>query len=304
MGIKIPSPNKPAIPTGGAPKIPMSRPSTPAPLPAPVKRTTYRTEGWDGSKTGEKIIIVAKSGMGKTTLASLAPKPAFIGLDEGGRKLHNPITGDLLQHIVDDTGGPPSTFLELRQALAQVPGMDSESFVLDTITVGETIAEQQVLATVKTETDKVAVNMESYGWGKGYRHLYDQMRLLLTDFDRIISAGKNVILIAQEAPIETTNTEGANFYCEHPRLYPGGKKAQWSVMNLYEEWADHILRISFASVNAAEKTRKAVADTTRVIHTRPSIGFTAKTRGNRLEPVITFNDQTDDSVWQFMFGGK
>src|SRR5271157_2023629 len=190
--MKTPSPR---LPAGGAPRIPVSSQTKPPPLP--VKKVIFKTSAWDGSKSGEKIIIVGKTGMGKSTLASLAPRPVFIGFDDGGRKLRHPVTGEHLLQITKEDDLPVSTFLELRQALAQIPGMDIDTLVIDTVTVSEAIAEQYVLATVPTDGGKIAANMESYGWGKGYKHLYDAMRLLLVDFDRIITAGKNIILVAQ-----------------------------------------------------------------------------------------------------------
>ena len=83
--------------------------------PKPTANTsakTFRIEKWDGTKSGEKIIIYGDHGRGKTTLASMAPKPVFIGLDDGGRKLHHPITGEQLNYIPD-----VETFEDVRGAL-------------------------------------------------------------------------------------------------------------------------------------------------------------------------------------------
>lgn len=300
MATKVPSPRLPAntVPAGG-PRPPVSSPSVVKPPPIPAKKTIFKTRAWDGSKSGEKIIIVAKSGMGKTTLASLAPKPVFIGLDDGGRKLRHPITGEHLQQITKEDGSPVSSYLEMRQALSQVPDMDCETVVIDTITVTENLSEQDVLCNVKAG-DKVAANLESYGYGKGFHHLYDSMRLLLTDFDRIINTGKNVILIAQEAPVKIANTSGEDYLCDHPRLH---HDKTWSVLSMYEEWADQGWRIAFESV-VANKEHKATGSTTRIIITQPEVYYWAKSReinGVKLPPCISFTSQSDDSVWQFLF---
>ena len=63
---------------------------------APVVNKTFQVKTWSGDKEGEKVIAYADSGMGKTTLASMAPSAVFIGLDDGGRKILNPKTNESL----------------------------------------------------------------------------------------------------------------------------------------------------------------------------------------------------------------
>ena len=87
------------------PKTPPTRKSStppPAPkIPPPVAgktrvKKTFTVGPWDGGLQGEKIVVYSVSGMGKTTLASLAKDAVIIGVDDGGRKIRNPLTGELL----------------------------------------------------------------------------------------------------------------------------------------------------------------------------------------------------------------
>ena len=89
--------------------------SAPKAAPAPVK--DYTPQAWKDDGEGERILIYAESGMGKTTLAALAPKPVFIGIDDGGRKIKDPRTGEDLMKVPNI-----DTYSDLRNAL-QTPSI-------------------------------------------------------------------------------------------------------------------------------------------------------------------------------------
>ena len=262
----------------------------------PTKQFTI--EQWDGSASGEKIILYGETGMGKTTLASMAPNPVFIGLDDGGRKLRNPKTGELLRHIPN-----VNTFEDVRAALNACLDLDCASVVIDTGTILESLAEQHVLNTVSGPQSSKPSNLESYGYGKGYKHLYDTMRLPLLDMDKLIEAGKNVIVICQSINNKIANPAGEDYLCNEPRLY---HSRQYSVLLLYCEWADHILRIDYQGTWVTKKNKqdaygKASGDVTRIVQTKEETYFKAKSR-TLDEPVISFSTKDDDSVWQLLFG--
>jgi hypothetical protein len=275
------------------PKTPQVR--TPPPSKPARQAKTFTTSKWVGENEGEKIIVYADSGMGKTTLASLLPKPVFIGLDDGGRK----IQGRVLEHIPD-----VETFDDLRDALHQTNLYDNyDSLVIDTLTrVDEGLVLpwvfENVLAGEKGSTYK-AVNIEQYGWGKGYRHTYDAMRILLADLDVLVRMGKNVVLLCQSATESVPNPGGEDFLRDAPKLqFQHGKTP--SVSGLFVEWVDHVFRIGYSDITTAKK--KASSSGERVIFVHPQIHFVAKSRTVPAEfPVVTFSDTTDDSIWQFVF---
>ncbi len=155
----------------------------------------FVVKSWTGDGQGEKILIYGPNGMGKTTLASMAPHPIFIGIDDGGRKTLNPKTGQPI-NAIDGV----ESFRDLRDALHTanlIP--DKATLVLDTITKIEVLAAQHMFAHIRTDSGKVAENLEDYGYGKGYVYLIDPMRLLLSDLDALIRRGVNVILLAQQS---------------------------------------------------------------------------------------------------------
>jgi hypothetical protein len=262
--------------------------------PGKTPAKTFTIEKWDGSTSGEKIMIYADHGMGKTTLASMAPNPVFIGLDNGGRKLTHPLTGELLNHIPD-----VETFEDVRNALDACLTLDCESIVIDTVTELELLSEPYTFKTVKGPKGSTVTNLEGYGYGKGAKHRYDTMRLPLLNCDKLIAAGKNVIVIAQLGCSKRTNDIGEDYLKEGPQLFHSDKGT--SVQNLWSRWADHIFRITTQSVIVPDGKKKAVGDVTRVINTMGGLSFDAKCKGLD-DPVISFENKEDDSLWIKMFG--
>ena len=264
--------------------------------PKPVKKV-FTTEDWDGSGEGEKIIIYGNSGMGKSTLASMAPTPVFIGLDDGGRKLKHPKTGKLLKRVpgIENYG-------DVRTALQQFDLFDDyETVVIDTVTELQDVAIPWMLDNIAGPKGTVAKNIVDYGYNKGWDHLYDVMKYVLNDCDALIKRGKNVILVAQSHPIKIANAGGDDFLCEAPRLYAGNP----SIEAAYHAWADHILRIAYTDTRVKEK--KASSANERGIFTFPEVFYRAKSRwlAEVLGDVstVSFEAKDDDSIWSFMFGG-
>lgn len=260
---------------------------------------------WDSAEEGQKIIIYADSGMGKTTLASMLPKPIFTGLDDGGRMIKNPITNESLHNI-----SPLETFSDFRMAVQQQDLFnDYETLVVDTGNILEGWALDWMLENVlggENNSNRMK-NIEQYGWGKGYRHLYDTMRLPLADFDTLIRCSKNVCILCQMNQISIANAGGEDYLCDVPKLQPkhGSTPAIWGLWN---EWADHVFKISNEGVVAAKdsekaKVAKATSTGNRIIHVHaPEVHYKAKSRTIPYRfPVVSFSDPADDSIWKFLF---
>lgn len=278
------------------PLKPGTKPST-KPGTKPTAKT-FTIEKWDGSASGEKIIIYGETGRGKTTLSSMAPDAVFIGLDDGGRKLKHPQTGELLRHIPNI-----STFEDVRAALNACLILDCKTVVIDTGTILESLAEAYVLRTINGPRDSKCSNLEGFGYGKGYKHLYDAMRMPLLDCDRLIEAGKNVIVICQSVNNKIANPAGDDFLRDEPRLY---HSRLYSVLLLWCEWADHIFRIDYQGtwVKKANKDAafgKVTGDVTRVVQAKEEVHYRAKSR-TLDAPVISFTTKDDDSLWVMLFG--
>ncbi len=271
----------------------------PKAAPAPVK--AFSVGPWKDEGEGERIIIYGESGMGKTTLAALAPKPVFIGIDDGGRKIKDPRTGKDLMKIKGI-----ETYDDVRNALQQLAVFENyETIVIDTLTLVENLAEPFMFRTIKHEKGGTVTHLEGYGFGKGYKHLHDVMIPIAADCDRLIRAGKTIILNCQSMNIKRANPGGEDFLEAGPKLsHPTSEKN--SVRLFFKEWADHVFRIDHFGMEVS-KDHKATGGTNRAIFVQPEMHYVAKTRslekfdGNR---AISFDSKTDDTLWQFLFGGE
>lgn len=254
-------------------------------------------------------MIYAKSGNGKTTLAAQVPGAVFFGFDDGGRKIRNPITGEPVNAIdgltcIDD----------VRDALRQKNLFaDDATLVFDTVTKLEEVAEPYIFANYPGSNGKKVTAMRGYGWD-GPAHLLDVFRLLLTDLDPHVRAGRNVILLAQEAQITVANAEALDYLQDGPKLQ---HNKQYSNRAEVCEWADHVLRIGYLDFSVEKDNEKSKvgkvqqADATRAIFTGGAPHFIAKSRPvhreretpYRIPAVVGFSSPADDSLWQFIFKG-
>jgi hypothetical protein len=291
-------------------KRPTPKPSAPSPQVQTRTAKTFGIAAWDGAGEGQKVILYAASGRGKTTLASMAPAPVFIGLDDGGRMIRHPVTGEPVQHVPG-----VETFQDVRDALHQ-PGLfaNAKSIVVDTGTALELLAMQWVIENVPHEKAGISIHrIEDFGYGKGYQHMFDTMRLFFADLDGQVRQGKNVIVLCQQCPQVIANAAGSNYLQDGPKLYAPGpdSKQSFTTRGYACEWADHVFKIDYLQqvVTGAriddktgkERAGKISGDTTRAIFTVPSDpSYFAKTRTLQ-DPVIAFSEASDDSLWRILF---
>ena len=192
--------------TKPVPVVPASlRKSKPLSKPAPKKK--FKVETYDIKNQGERIVLYADSGLGKTTLVSLLNDVVFIDLYGGSDKIKHPVTGEPLSYIPG-----VETFQDVRDAL-QSPEIfgDYGTVCIDTTTRLEQLAEPWIFANILASKNRRVKHLKEYGWNEGYYHLYNAMRLILQDCDNLIHQGKNVILTAQSSPTKVANAGGEDF---------------------------------------------------------------------------------------------
>ncbi len=267
--------------------------------PEARKTKTFKTAAYTPAQKGKRIVVYADSGMGKTTLESLLPNPWFVNFRGGSDQMKHPVTGEPLNYIPG-----VETFDDVRDVCRQTdlfkPG---DSFVLDTATEFESgPILSWMLANVKHEKipDKVIKYIGDYGYGNGFRYLYDTARLPLASYDFLIDRGVNVVLSCQMQQVELKNSGGEDYQCDVPKLQKEHGKSTPSVWALYNEWADHILKIDYEAVLADKG--KAAGTSERVIRVHGEPHFKAKSRSvPHLFPVVSFSEPSDDSIWRFLF---
>lgn len=281
----------------GKPLVPKSKPTSRKRERAPKN---FSVEAWTGEGEGEKLVVYGKSGIGKTTLAAMAPNPIFIGVDDGGRKIQNPLTNEPVQVVrgVED-------WQDVRDALHSDIWPEGSTVVLDTLSKAEEWIQQYVVENITINGQRVT-SFRKFGWD-GDRHCLDQVRLLLTDLDSLARKGRNVILLCQQGQIKVANAEGSDYLEDGPYLQ---HRADCSAREEVKQWADHVLRIGYLDMQVAvEKNAKAgkvSGDETRAVYSGGAQHFTAKSRpvnGYRIPPIVSFDDESDNAIWQFIFEG-
>ena len=267
------------------------------PPAAPAARTiTPTTErvvfGRPPANTGERVTIYGPGGIGKTALAAAAPAPAFIDLDGSLGKLAR--VGAVAADVMV---APVTTWADLRSTLNAAEGWEGvKSIVIDTMTKAEELATQHVLDTIPAERDRKAERIEDYGYGKGYRHLYDEMLRLLSDLERHVAAGRNVILVAHDTRARVPNPAGEDWLRYEPLLYQGDKV---SIRERVRNWSDHLLYVGY---DIAVTDGRARGQGSRTIYTAELPTHLAKSRTLPPNPMVY--RKGDTGLWAAMMGGE
>ena len=131
---------------------------------------------------GRRIMVYGPGGIGKTSLALLAPGPvAVFDLDES---LPDLSVGGQLEGLDVRAVEGIGTWAELRSALQGGGWDDIQTVVIDSVTRAEELATAHTLETVPHEKGQKVNRIEDYGFGKGYRHIYEVFLTLLGDLDK------------------------------------------------------------------------------------------------------------------------
>lgn len=269
--------------TNGSP--PAATGTTPAPTTESNAAPRF-TVSSGRENVAQKILIYGPGGVGKSSLAALAPKPVFLDVEQST----NRIAVDRIKGI--------ATWADLRACL-QGDALDGfETIVLDSATKAEEMAAAHTIATVKHEKGHKVGSLTEYGFGKGAEHLFDTFLLVLVDLERHIRAGRNVVLVAHACTADVPNPRGEDFLQFQPRLQQT-KKGNHSIRNRVFEWCDHVLFIGY-DVNVDEG--KGDGGGTRTIYTKETPTQLAKVR--ELDEVIDQRvyEKDDGSIWPLLLG--
>ena len=240
---------------------------------------------------GQRIVLYGTGGIGKSTLACLAPGPvAFIDADESLAILRSQLeeSGATLPQVLDI-----HDWKSLKEAL-QSDGWDKvKTIVIDTATKIEEWCVSYTLQTVSHEKGTKVSRIEDYGFGKGYQHIYDIFLTLLTTLDRHTRAGRNVILIAHECTSSVPNPRGEDYLRYEPRLQnPGSGKG--SIRHKLKEWADHVLFLGYDVV--VDDKGVAQGQGTRTLYTSELPFCMAKSRTTTEQFDIVLGESPWDKI--------
>jgi hypothetical protein len=262
-------------------------------LPAPpTSQVSINTVSFGTIKpsAGSRICLYGTGGIGKTSLAlKLEGRTAFFDCDGSLPQLEKSNPG-----LTKDVASVSfSTWQDIRAAL-RYDGWDSiQNIVIDTATELQKLCTAHVLKTIPKEKGGTASSILDYGYGKGYRHLFDQFLLLLADLDAHYRAGRSVVLICHEVSAKVPNPGGEEYIRWEPDLF---QTANESIRAKVKNWADFVL---FLSYDIAVKDGRASGAGTRTLYTDEQPYFMAKSRGAHEQIVIT---DADCNPWPKIFG--
>lgn len=269
---------KPPPPAPAAPTATKKSPTATIPTAVALKLSSGVVTGSD------RILIYGTGGIGKTTLAAWLPAPLFIDLEGGTRRLN----------VTRDTA---TSWPELRGKLAAIeasPPSGVRTIVIDTATVAEELAKQQVLETKPTtDKGKPVTSIEDYGWGKGWQFVFDQFNGLLADLDRIVAKGLNVCIVAHVVDSPVPNPAGEDYIRWEPHLYDGDKNGRGSIRSRVFEWSDHALFVGY-DVTVTDGKGQGIGERTIYTHELPT--HVAKSRAGALTRTFDINDP--GAVWR------
>ena len=260
---------------------PLPKPASTPPLTSPVRQKI--AFGKLGDAKGQKVLIYGTGGIGKSSLACLAPDAtAYVDAENRLSSLKTELVtlGLEMPAIV-----PCSSWQSLRTAL-QSDGWDGiKNIVIDSATVIEEWCIKDLLATVKTfeKPPQKATSLEDYGFGKDVRLVYEHFLPLLGDLDRHSQQGRNIILTAHDCKPEESNPMGGNYIRFEPRLRTS-KKGENSIRLKVKEWCDFVCFICYDMVNEKDGrggvSKKAVGGGSRTMYLQETPAYMAKNHGH------------------------
>lgn len=255
------------------------------------------------STYGHRVILYGPGGIGKSTLACLAPGPvAFFDVDESLGKLRAQL---LTNNIPLPKCVKVTSWSDLRAKL-KAPGWDEvKSMVFDTWAPIEPMLNTYVLKTVKNDKDRlvpVETGIEGYGYGKGYKHVYDAFLPFLGDLDFHIRAGRNVIIICHDDASKVPNPAGQDYIRWEPKMQ---HTPAASIRYRTKDWSDHTLFLGYdidvenaIGDRKGEKVGRAVGHGSRTLHCSELPHFMAKSRTTQNDITI----ELGQSPWGDILG--
>jgi hypothetical protein len=215
----------------------------------------------------KRVTLAGPEGVGKSTFGAGAPKPIFLGTEEGTA-------------LLDVTRFPtPESWTDVLDAVRTLTleTHDFQTLVLDTLDWLEPmlwadLCRKHGVASIEDIGDTNGKG----GFGKGYTAALDSWRVLLSAIERLRTAkNMHVIFLAHTWIKPFKNPEGPDYDRYEMKL---NNKAS----GLVKEWCDALLFANFETFALKEKTGqkriKGVSSGARVIYTERSAAYDAKNR--------------------------
>jgi hypothetical protein len=206
------------------------------------------------------VLLYGPEGIGKSTFGASAPRPIFLGAEEGTASL-------------DVTRFPrPESLDDVFEALAALRAPEAEGF--DTLVIDSLDWLEPLIwdFCVKRDNEK---SIESYGYGKGYAAALDEWRKLLRVLEFVwLSKRMNIVLLAHSVIRPFKNPAGEDYDRYELKLHT-------KAAGLVKEWTDAVLFAQYETyAKKDEKTKRVRGIDTgaRLVFTERRAAYDAKNR--------------------------
>jgi hypothetical protein len=232
----------------------------------------------------DRICVYGVGGVGKSTLATLAPNPIYVDADDG--------TGELDVKRVEYAPGlfvPPT----LRDFYGTIDALREEKHDRQTLVIDTLDALEAILQTHVCKAEQKTC-MEDFGYGKGSKYALDEFRKLLAKLGELRTKRHMSILMLAHYQIRPfKNPTGEDYDRYSMKLDPLAAK-------LVYEWSDTVAfaRFEDLAAKAPGKDRvRGVSTGKRCLYTKHNAAYDAKARRDIDEEI-----NMDANAWKRLNG--
>lgn len=239
-------------------------------------------DSWDDiAKRGHFIGLYGVGGAGKTTLAAMLPgKTLFIDLEGSLKIIKGKLAAmNLLQNITPkfikfDPNTPSAAWDNLMAFLVSDATKGFDNVVIDSFTRAQELAALNCMASIPGDSATIKASLEQWTYGKGAQIVYDKFVPIYPLIDALLEGGSNVLAIAHDNPMRTSNPDGGDFIQHQPHLVQG-ERGKAPGRDKYQQTVDHLL---FLSADISVEKGKAKGGMTRTLYTGGLASMMAKSR--------------------------
>lgn len=226
-----------------------------------------------------RVIVYGGGGLGKSSLAAMAPNAVFINCERG------------LHHLPGVKQIEADEWPDVRGILADKALLTPyTTIVLDTGTKAEELCRAFICKANNVNS------LDDIDWGGGQKQVFDQFQLLKGDLENWWRQGKNVVMVCHDDIIRTPNPQGEDFLRYEMRLQNSPK---CNIRAAFKEWADIVAHVCF-DIAVDGKDHKAKDTKSRAIFTEETPTRMAKSRGKIGTVEYLLNQPT---FWRKVFEG-
>lgn len=225
-----------------------------------------------------KIIVYGTAGLGKSSLGAMAPKPLMIDLEHG------------LNRVEADKTPYLKTWPEVVEAMKFAIESDYKTIVFDTLDGMEQILINKILGEFNSDKEptKHRQSLADWNYGHGYELLVANWSLFIKATDRLVAAGKNVLIIGHEQ-IQKFEDPSSDAYDRY--VLKCHKKSAALLVAAVDAvlFAKHDVLLKAREGGFQKDKKRAVGDGSRVLHTVETPSWIAKNRFD-LPPTVQMDE--------------